>query len=245
MNILIAAQNLQKNYHTFQALRGLSFCVTSGECVGIIGPNGAGKTTLMRILSCYFPATSGTVEIFGLNVNQAAREIKSRMGIVPQEDNLDLDLTVLENLVVYANYFGISTLESTTRAIQLLQEVELHEKRNAPIRALSGGMKRRLTIIRGLINRPELVILDEPTTGLDPYSRRLVWQKLDTLRQQGTTLLLTTHYMEEAERLCDRVALIDNGELIALDTPANLIQHHQCQTLEEVYLTLTGRPLVR
>ncbi len=241
MNV-ITARKLSKYYNSLRAVDGIDFDIATAECFGFLGPNGAGKTTVMRIISCYIPPSDGEVTVFGMGVREAPSAIKSRIGVMPQEDNLDPDLSVLENLVVYARYFDIPKRTSLPYARELLDFVGLGEKAAAKIGSLSGGMKRRLVLARSLINKPELLILDEPTTGLDPQSRHAVWDKLRFLKAQGTTLLLTTHYMEEAETLCDRVAIMDSGRIIAIDSPLALTRLHG-GNLEEVYLKLTGRTL--
>jgi lipooligosaccharide transport system ATP-binding protein len=239
---IIAANNLIKDYDGFRAVHGMTFTIQQGECFGFLGPNGAGKTTVMRIISCFMPPTAGTVTVFGRDVCVDPSEIKARLGIMPQEDNLDPDLSATENLVVYARYFDIAKKDSLRLARTLLEFVELQDKANAKIDQLSGGMKHRLLLARSLVNSPEILILDEPTTGLDPHSRRAVWDKLNNLKFRNTTLLLTTHYMEEAEKLCDRVAIMDSGRIITIDSPANLVALHG-GNLEHVYLKLTGRSL--
>lgn len=239
---IVTAKNLVKDYNSFRALRAVDFEISAGECFGFLGPNGAGKTTAMSIIYCFMPPTSGTVSVFGLNVTEHASPIKARIGVMPQDNNLDPDLTVIQNLMVYARYFSIAKQEAIIRADELLEFVELREKRTVSVQTLSGGMKRRLLLARALINRPELLVLDEPTTGLDPHSRHAVWERLNELKSQGITLLLTTHYMEEAERLCDRVAIMDSGNIITIDTPSHLMEQHS-GNLEEVYLRLTGRSL--
>jgi len=196
----------------------------------------------MGIIYCFMPPSSGTVKVFDVDVLDNPSMIKSRIGVMPQEDNLDPDLTVYENLIVYARYFDIASSISGPRASKLLDFVELSGKSSVKITDLSGGMKRRLVLARSLINDPELMILDEPTTGLDPLSRRTVWAKLDQLKENNTTLLLTTHYMEEAEKLCDRVAIMDAGKIVAIDSPVRLRETHG-GSLEDVYLKLTGRKL--
>jgi len=196
----------------------------------------------MGIIYCFMPPSSGTVKVFDVDVLDNPSMIKSRIGVMPQEDNLDPDLTVYENLIVYARYFDIASNVSGPRASKLLDFVELSGKSSVKITDLSGGMKRRLVLARSLINDPELMILDEPTTGLDPLSRRTVWAKLDQLKENNTTLLLTTHYMEEAEKLCDRVAIMDAGKIVAIDSPVRLRETHG-GSLEDVYLKLTGRKL--
>ena len=239
---IITAQNLIKDYDGLRAINGVDFAIRQGECFGFLGPNGAGKTTVMRTISCFMPPTSGTVAVFGMDVTKRPGEIKARIGVMPQEINLDPDLTVLENLIVYARYFDIRKKDSVPLARGLLDFVELAEKGGTHIDQLSGGMKHRLLLARALINNPEILILDEPTTGLDPHSRHAVWDKLNHLKFQNTTLLLTTHYMEEAERLCDRVAIMDSGRIVTIDSPTALMEKHG-GNLEGVYLKLTGRSL--
>ena len=239
---IITARELIKDYDGFRALNGIDFFIRQGECFGFLGPNGAGKTTVMRIISCFMPPTAGIVSVFGMNVVDKPSEIKARIGIMPQDNNLDPDLNVTENLLVYARYFDISRKDATRLARVLLEFVELEDKANAKIDQLSGGMKHRLLLARSLVNNPDILILDEPTTGLDPHSRRAVWDKLNHLKSRNTTLLLTTHYMEEAERLCDRVSIMDSGRIVTVDTPKNLMAAHG-GNLEGVYLKLTGRSL--
>jgi lipooligosaccharide transport system ATP-binding protein len=241
MNI-VTARGLIKHYGDVKAVDDVTFDIAAGECFGFLGPNGAGKTTVMRIISCFMPPTAGTVTVFGMDVSEDPSAIKSRIGVMPQDNNLDPDLSVFENLIVYARYFDIRKKDAVRLARALLEFVELQDKAGVKIEQLSGGMKHRLLLARGLVNDPDLLILDEPTTGLDPHSRRAVWDKLNHLKSQNTTLLLTTHYMEEAERLCDRVAIMDSGRLVVVDTPSNLIAKHG-GNLEDVYLKLTGRSL--
>jgi lipooligosaccharide transport system ATP-binding protein len=239
---IVSAKGLTKDYGSFRAVDRVDFEIFSGECFGFLGPNGAGKTTVMRTIYCFMPPTSGDLRVFGINVVEDPGRIKARIGVMPQEDNLDPDLNVLENLIVYARYFDIPKRVSLPLASELLDFVEMKEKADVKIGSLSGGMKRRLILARSLINNPELMILDEPTTGLDPHSRRSVWDKLNRLKAKNTTLVLTTHYMEEAEILCDRVAIMDSGKIITIDSPSNLISLHG-GNLEEVYLELTGKAL--
>jgi len=241
MNI-VTTTNLIKDYGGLRAVDNIDFEIIKGECFGFLGPNGAGKTTVMSMIYCFRPPTAGSIKVFGINVNENPGRIKARIGVMPQEDNLDPDLTVLENLIVYARYFDILKKDSIPRAKELLEFVEMSEKANVKIGDLSGGMKRRLILARALINNPELLILDEPTTGLDPHSRRSVWEKLTQLKEKGTTLILTTHYMEEAENICDRVAIMDSGKIVTIDTPQNLMNMHG-SNLENVYLKLTGKAL--
>jgi lipooligosaccharide transport system ATP-binding protein len=239
---IIIAQGLIKDYNGLRAVDGIDFSIKQGECFGFLGPNGAGKTTVMRIISCYMPPTAGTVTVFGMDVAGQPSSIKSRIGVMPQDINLDPDLSVVENLIVYGRYFDIRKKDALRLSRALLEFVELTDKGDAEIDQLSGGMKHRLLLARSLVNNPEILVLDEPTTGLDPHSRRAVWEKLNHLKSKKTTLLLTTHYMEEAERLCDRVAIMDSGRIVAVDSPRHLTEDHG-GTLEDVYLKLTGRSL--
>ncbi len=241
MNI-VSAEGLTKDYNSLRAVDNIDFEIVKGECFGFLGPNGAGKTTVMRIIYCFMPPSAGDIRVFGMNVVESPSQIKARIGVMPQEDNLDPDLSVIENLIIYARYFDIPKKVSSPIAWELLDFVEMKEKANVKIGNLSGGMKRRLVLARSLINNPELLILDEPTTGLDPHSRRSVWEKLNYLKARDTTLILTTHYMEEAEVLCDRVAIMDSGRIITVDTPSRLVSLHG-GNLEDVYLKLTGRSL--
>lgn len=239
---IVTAKGLVKDYGSLRAVDNINFEISRGECFGFLGPNGAGKTTVMSIIYCFMPPTAGDLKVFGLDAAKNRSGIKSRIGVMPQEDNLDPDLSVLENLIVYARYFDIMKKDSLPRAKNLLEFVEMSEKTNVKIGSLSGGMKRRLILARALLNSPELLILDEPTTGLDPHSRHSVWDKLNQLKAKNTTLILTTHYMEEAEKLCDRVAIMDLGKIVTIDSPAGLMKKHG-GNLEEVYLKLTGREL--
>jgi len=239
---IIKARELTKYYRSFKAVDAIDFEIAKGECFGFLGPNGAGKTTVIRILYCFMPPTSGQVTVFGMDATEKPSQIKFRLGVMPQEDNLDPDLSVFENLVVYARYFDIPKKVSSHIAWELLSFMELTDKAKVNIKTLSGGMKRRILLARALINNPELLVLDEPTTGLDPHSRHSVWDKLNHLKAKNTTLLITTHYMEEAEKLCDRVAIMDLGRIITIDSPSNLINKYG-DNLENVYLKLTGRSL--
>lgn len=240
--IIVSAKGVIKDYNSFRAVNNVDFEIYKGECFGFLGPNGAGKTTVMRMIHCFMPPTSGTINVFGMDVAKNSSIIKSKTGVMPQEDNLDIDLSVIENLIVYARYFDIPKKIALPRALKLLEFVELKEKSSINIKDLSGGMKRRLLLARSLINNPELLILDEPTVGLDPHSRHTVWDSLTELKSKGITLILTTHYMEEAEKLCDRVAIMDSGKILTTDTPTNLMSEHG-GNLEHVYLSLTGRRL--
>jgi len=239
---IVTAQRLIKDYNGLRAVDGIDFSIRQGEFFGFLGPNGAGKTTVMRTISCFMPPTAGTVTVFGMDVTEHQSKIKARLGVMPQEINLDPDLSVMENLVIYARYFDIKKRDALRLSRTLLDFVELADKADAQIDQLSGGMKHRLLLARSLVNNPDILILDEPTTGLDPHSRRAVWDKLNHLKARKTTLLLTTHYMDEAERLCDRVAIMDSGRIVTIDTPKNLMAQHG-GNLEGVYLKLTGRSL--
>jgi lipooligosaccharide transport system ATP-binding protein len=239
---IATAQKLVKDYDGLRAVDSIDFTIRQGECFGFLGPNGAGKTTVMRIISCFLPPTSGLVTVFGMDVTKGPSEIKARIGVMPQDNNLDPDLSVIENLVVYARYFDIQKKDSLRLGRALLEFVELQDKAGVKIEELSGGMKHRLLLARSLVNDPEILVLDEPTTGLDPHSRHAVWDKLNHLKKKNTTLLLTTHYMEEAEKLCDRVAIMDSGKIVTIDAPINLMETHG-SNLEDVYLKLTGRSL--
>jgi lipooligosaccharide transport system ATP-binding protein len=223
---LVVARGLTKTYATEPVVDGIDFEVEQGECLGFLGPNGAGKTTTINMISCFVRVGGGSLEVFGQSVDHAEREIKRRLGVVTQENNLDPDLSVVGNLVVFGRYFGLPAAERRRRATDLLEFLQLADKRDDHIRTLSGGMRRRLTLARALMSSPELLILDEPTTGLDPQARHVVWQKLRALKRAGVTMLLTTHYMEEAERLCDRLLIMDHGKVLARGTPAGLIEEH-------------------
>lgn len=239
---IVTVQGLTKNYNSLRAVDGIDFTIQKGECFGFLGPNGAGKTTVMSVIYCFIPPSGGSVKVFGMDVMEMPAKIKSRIGVMPQDNNLDPDITVIENLIVYARYFNIRKQEALIRAQKLLEFVELREKADTHILKLSGGMKRRLLLARSLMNNPDLLMLDEPTTGLDPHSRHSVWERLGMLKSDGMSLILTTHYMEEAEKLCDRVAIMDAGKIIALGTPADLMKKYD-GNLEKVYMTLTGRNL--
>jgi len=221
---VVEARDLVKRYANIVAVSNISFLVYSQEAFGFLGPNGAGKSSTMNMITCYSPVTVGMLRVFGMDVREEPRKIKAMMGVVPQETNLDPDLTVYENLMVYAGYFNIPKSMASERAVELLEFIQLKDKKDEYIPNLSGGMKRRLLIARALINKPKLLILDEPTTGLDPQSRHLVWEKLELLKKNNVTMIITTHYMEEAQRLCDRIMVIDRGSKIAEGTPAGLIQ---------------------
>jgi len=232
---MLAVRELRKSFAGVEAVRGVSFAVPAGECFGLLGPNGAGKTTTLRCCLGLTSPDSGAVELAGMPVPRAAREARYRVGVVPQFDNLDPDFTVTENLVIFARYFGIPADRARANVPRLLEFAGLADKAGAKIDALSGGMKRRLTIARSLVNDPQVIFMDEPTTGLDPQARHLVWDRLKSLLTAGKTLILTTHFMDEAERLCQRVGIMDRGELIALDSPRNLIEREIEPQVVEVY----------
>jgi len=232
---VLAVQGLVKRYGGNEVVRGLSFQIRRGECFGLLGPNGAGKTTTLRCCLGLIEPDAGTIELCGEPVPKAARAARVRVGVVPQMDNLDPDFTVAENLLVYGRYFAIDRTALERRLPRLLEFAGLAAKAHAPIRTLSGGMKRRLTLARALVNDPELLILDEPTTGLDPQARHLIWDGLRQLLTQGKTILLTTHFMDEAARLATRLAVIDHGRMIACDAPRALIAEHVEPEVVEVY----------
>jgi lipooligosaccharide transport system ATP-binding protein len=234
MDSVVEARQLLKNYGQVRAVDGTSFEIQPRECFGFLGPNGAGKTTTMRMLYGRVMRTGGSLQVLGLDPSTRSREIRQRIGVVPQSNNLDGDLTVIENLTVYAGFFGIRQAEARERAEHLLEFVQLQTRPAARIWELSGGMQRRLLVARALINQPELLILDEPTTGLDPQARLVVWQRLAELKRQGVTIILTTHYMEEASRLCDRLVIMDHGRIVETGTPRSLIEKHAGSQVLEV-----------
>ncbi|WP_342306421.1 ABC transporter ATP-binding protein [Methanolobus sp. ZRKC5] len=221
---IIVAKDLQKSFKDLAAVNSISFNIDEGEMFGFLGPNGAGKTTTMRMIQCVSPVTAGKLEVLGMNVATHQREIKSFMGVVPQENNLDGDFTVYENLLVYSRYFDIPREEAEKRVEELLDFVHLQEKRDVMTESLSGGMKRRLVLARALINQPRLLILDEPTVGLDPQARHLIWDKLRGLKKQGVTIVLTSHYLDEVEKLCDRLVVMDNGKILVEGSPRGVIE---------------------
>jgi lipooligosaccharide transport system ATP-binding protein len=223
---LIEAQGLTKKFDDITAVDHINFQVYKGECVGFLGPNGAGKTTTVRMIYCFLPPTAGELKVAGFSVKTQCREIKAQVGVAPQEDNLDPDFTVLKNLTVYARYFDIPKEEALKRANQQLKFFQLEEKKDVPIEALSTGMKRRLIFARALINQPQILLLDEPTTGLDPQARHLVWDEVRHLKKQQVTIILTTHYMDEAQILCDRILIVDKGKIIEEGSPNELIKKH-------------------
>jgi lipooligosaccharide transport system ATP-binding protein len=223
---IIAARDLQKSYGELTAVDSISFSVYPGMVFGFLGPNGAGKTTTMRMIQCISPRTGGSLSVFGMDPATSPREIKQWLGVLPQETNLDPEFTCYENLRVYARYFGITGQEAATRIDELLAFVQLTEKRDVKIENLSGGMKRRLLLARALVNNPRMLILDEPTIGLDPQARHLIWEKLKQLQAEGNTIVLTTHYLEEAERLCDRLVIMDSGSILVEGSPAELVAQY-------------------
>jgi lipooligosaccharide transport system ATP-binding protein len=231
----VRVQGLSKRYGTHAAVDGIDLTVEPGGCFGFLGPNGAGKTTLMRMITCVSPPTAGTLEVLGVDVRGDRRALKRRLGVVPQGETLDADLTVLENLTSFAAYHDVPRRKAVERAHELLGFAQLADRAGARVEELSGGMKRRLLIARALVNDPELVVLDEPTTGLDPQARQLVWERLRNLRRQGKTLLVTTHYMEEAQRLCDRIAVMHHGKVIAEGSPAELLAAHTAPRVVEIH----------
>ncbi|HVX17250.1 MAG TPA: ABC transporter ATP-binding protein [Acidimicrobiales bacterium] len=222
--LLIEARGLTKRFGSFVAVDAIDFGVRPGEAFGFLGPNGAGKSSTMRMLGTVSPVTEGTLRILGLDPASDGAAIRARLGVVPQEDTLDMELTVEDNLYIYGRYFGLAKARIRERTDELLDFVQLTERRDSKVDPLSGGMKRRLTIARALINDPEIVLLDEPTTGLDPQARHLVWDRLYRLKQQGVTLVLTTHYMDEAEQLCDRLVVMDQAKIVAEGSPRGLIE---------------------
>jgi lipooligosaccharide transport system ATP-binding protein len=234
MTFVVEATDIKKNYGAFTAVDGVSFQVRPGECYGLLGPNGAGKTSIIRMMYGFSPLSSGRMLLFGQDIERDWREIRSRIGVCQQGNTLDPDLSVEENLVVFAGYFSMSAPRARARTAELMQLFALEKKRKAKVVELSGGLARRLMVARSLINEPELLILDEPTTGLDPQSRHLLWEKLAALRRSGVTLFLTTHYMEEAAHLCDRLMIIDRGKILAEDSPQSLIEHHVEDSVIEI-----------
>ncbi len=231
---LVQASGLIKRFGDFTAVDGIDFAVMPGESFGFLGPNGAGKSSTMRMIGAVSPVTEGNLTVFGLDPAVDGRQIRARLGVVPQEDSLDTELTVEENLMIYGRYFDLPRREVSRRIDELLSFAQLTERRKSRVEPLSGGMKRRLTIARGLINEPEMVLLDEPTTGLDPQARHLLWERLYRLKERGVTLILTTHYMEEAEQLCDRLVIMDRGKIVAAGAPLELIRDHVSREVLEL-----------
>jgi lipooligosaccharide transport system ATP-binding protein len=231
---VITASSLTKKYKDFAAVDGISFEVAPGESFGLLGPNGAGKSTTMRMVGAVSTRTSGDLSILGLDPNVNGPEIRAQLGVVPQADNLDSELKVRDNLIVYGRYFGIPSRQVAKRADELLEFAQLSDRAKSRVEDLSGGMKRRLTIARALVNDPRILLLDEPTTGLDPQARHILWDRLFRLKEQGTTLVLTTHYMDEAEQLCDRLVVVDKGSIMAEGSPAALIKQYSTREVVEV-----------
>src|SRR5437660_9667357 len=239
---LISARNLSKSFGKLVAVDGIEFAVARGEAFGFLGPNGAGKTSTMRMIACVSPVTSGSLTIFGLDPAMHGAEIRARLGVVPQEDTLDLELTVRENLQMYGRFFDLRWDEAARRADELLEFVQLHERAKDKVDQLSGGMKRRLSVARALINQPDLLLLDEPTTGLDPQARHLVWDRLYRLKQRGATIVLTTHYMDEAEQLCDRLVVMDKAKIVASGSPRSLITQYSTREVLALRFSLDATP---
>ena len=244
MDTIISAANLVKRYGEVTAVAGIDFEVRPGECFGLLGPNGAGKTSTIRMITCVSPVTAGELRVAGHDVRADARQVRALLGIVPQDDNLDPDLSVFQNLLVYSRYYDIPRQVALARIEEDLNFMQLQEKRDAAVESLSGGMKRRLAIARALINRPRIMVLDEPTTGLDPQARHMVWQKLRQLKAQGVTMILSTHYMEEASRLCDRLIILDQGRILAEGRPVDLIEWHAGREVIELHLAPERREAV-
>ncbi|WP_425546278.1 ABC transporter ATP-binding protein [Agrococcus versicolor] len=234
MPAVISARGLVKRYGDFTAVDGIDFDIEQGESFGFLGPNGAGKSTTMRMISAVSTRTGGSLDVLGLDTNDHGPEIRAQLGVVPQADTLDTELRARENLVVYGRYFGLPRAVVQQRADELLEFAQLTEKATARVDDLSGGMKRRLTIARGLMNEPRVLLLDEPTTGLDPQARHILWDRLFRLKERGTTLVLTTHFMDEAEQLCDRLVVVDHGRIVAEGSPAALIREHSSREVLEV-----------
>lgn len=240
----VVASGLTKRYDELTAVDAIDFTVARGETFGFLGPNGAGKSTTMRMIYCRTPLTSGQLLVEGMDVTTQQSRIKSTVGVVPQENNLDPDIDVIGNLLTYARYFRIPGREARVRAVELLQFLGLEEKKHVNVEALSGGMKRRLVLARSLMNNPSVLVLDEPTTGLDPQVRHAMWERLRELRRRNTTVVVSTHYMEEAEKLCDRLQIMDHGKILATGTPAELITRYAFNYVLEVH-DVDGRPLVQ
>lgn len=231
---LVKARGLTKRFDDLLAVDAIDFDIAKGKAFGFLGPNGAGKTSTMKMISTVSPITEGEMSVFGLDPRTQGRQIRQRIGVVPQEDNLDVELTVSENLYVYGRYHDMSRPEIRERTKELLDFAQLSDRADSPVEPLSGGMKRRLTIARALINDPELVILDEPTTGLDPQARHLLWDRLYRLKQRGSTLIITTHYMDEAEQLCDRLVVMDKAKIVAEGSPRGLIEEYAPREVVEL-----------
>ncbi|WP_374058617.1 ABC transporter ATP-binding protein [Alkalibacter rhizosphaerae] len=242
MKYAVEAKNLYKAYSDLTAVDHIDFAISNGEYFGILGPNGAGKTTTVAMVYCFMPVDSGILRVLNYDATTQPRDIKARLGVVPQENNLDLELTVLENLIVYASYFGIHKAVATGRAMEQLEFFGLSAKKDTEVEKLSGGMKRRLTIARALMNKPDVLILDEPTTGLDPEARHHIWQHLRHLKKTGLTLILTTHYLEEASQLCDRIIIMDEGKILDEGRPGDLVSRHVGVLVYEAGISKENQP---
>jgi lipooligosaccharide transport system ATP-binding protein len=239
---LVHARGLVKRFGELLAVDGIDFDVQKGEAFGFLGPNGAGKTSTMRMVGCVSPPSGGTLSILGLDPLREGAAIRGRLGVVPQQDTLDMELTVRENVIIYGRYFGLARSELHGRADELLEFVQLTDRADSRVEPLSGGMKRRLTIARSLVNDPDLLLLDEPTTGLDPQARHTVWDRLFRLKQRGVTLILTTHYMDEAEQLCDRLVVMDKAKIVAEGSPRELIGRYSTREVVELRFTVDEQP---
>jgi lipooligosaccharide transport system ATP-binding protein len=239
---LVRARGLRKSFGTVEAVRGIAVDVGRGEVFGFLGPNGAGKSSTMRMIACVSPRSGGSLSVLGLDPNRDGPRIRARIGVVPQLDNLDAELSVRQNLQIYGRYFGLPRALVRAKAAELLEFVQLTERADDPVDPLSGGMKRRLTIARALVNEPELLLLDEPTTGLDPQARHLLWERLYRLKREGVTQIITTHYMDEAEQLCDRLVVMDGGLIVAEGSPAELIDRYSTKEVLELRFLPERRP---
>jgi lipooligosaccharide transport system ATP-binding protein len=231
---LVQARGLRKRFGAFEAVRGIDVDVARGEVFGFLGPNGAGKSSTMRMIACVSPRSGGELQVLGMDPAVDGPRIRARIGVVPQLDNLDQELSVRQNLEVYGRYFGLSRTQVRAKAVELLEFAQLTERADGLVEPLSGGMKRRLTIARALVNEPELLLLDEPTTGLDPQARHLLWERLYRLKREGVTQIITTHYMDEAEQLCDRLVVMDGGLIVAEGSPAELIERYSTREVLEL-----------
>jgi lipooligosaccharide transport system ATP-binding protein len=239
---LVQARGLRKRFGGFEAVRGIDLDVAQGEVFGFLGPNGAGKSSTMRMIACVSPRTSGSLQVLGMDPDRDGPRIRARLGVVPQLDNLDIELSVRENLEIYGRYFGLPRRHVRAKAAELLEFARLTERAEDRVEPLSGGMKRRLTIARSLVNDPELLLLDEPTTGLDPQARHLLWERLYLLKREGVTQIITTHYMDEAEQLCDRLVVMDGGVIVAEGSPAELIERWSTREVLELRFVPQERP---
>jgi lipooligosaccharide transport system ATP-binding protein len=236
---MVEARALEKRFGSFTAVDGVDFAIEPGESFGFLGPNGAGKTSTMRMIGCVSPRSGGELQVLGMDPRTDGARIRARLGVVPQEDNLDTELTVWDNMMIYGRYFDMARPLIRERAAELLEFVQLADRRDSKVDPLSGGMKRRLTIARALINQPELILLDEPTTGLDPQARHMLWDRLYQLKREGVTLVLTTHYMDEAEQLCDRLVVMDQARIVAEGAPRDLISDYVTREVVEVRFPLS------